>query len=90
MGCGAMIPKPSGDSITPDVVVTAMHSAGSLPRHRRHDQQKPPDTQVRGIGKVNAETGDRASENGGRKSRRSTVETGTNPKKQKPVSQHSL
>jgi hypothetical protein len=57
MGCGAMIPKPSGDIITPDVVVTSMHSDGSSPRHRRHDQQKPPDTEVHGNGKVNAETG---------------------------------
>ena len=34
MGSGAMIPKPTGHIIPPDVSRVPVHSAGSSPRHR--------------------------------------------------------
>ncbi len=44
MGCGARIPKPTGHIIPPDVWNAPVHSAGSSPRHRPSDLQKPPAT----------------------------------------------
>ena len=41
-------PKPNGHIILPDVVVTAMHLAGTYDHHRRLDQQKPRDHKARG------------------------------------------
>ena len=87
MGSGAMISKPTGHIIPPVVWKAVVHAAGSSPRHRLMYSKKPPETQVRGIGKGSAGTGPK---NGREKYCRSTVEIVTNPPKQKPVSQDSL
>jgi len=62
--------KPSGLGVTNGVWTAPTHSAGYYLRHRLSDLQKPPATMVRGIEES---------------PRRSTVETGTYPQKQKPL-----
>ena len=87
MVSGAMVSKPTGHIISPVVWKAMVHASGLSPRHRLTYSKKPLDTQVRGIGKGSAGTGPK---NGEKKYCRSTVEIGTNPQKQKPVSQDSL
>ena len=73
--------KPSASDVAHGMWMANVHSAGSSPRHRLSDLQKPPATMVCESAKCVLH---QAPKNWQRMYGRSTVEIGTYPQKQKP------